>query len=79
MNLQYDLITLKRGEMMDTDKNRALSGENNKRLNNMSPTNNEGTAAWSEIHKELPHSKVPIPSEGNVRDAKEWVDEGSRL
>lgn len=64
---------------MGTDKNQALSGENNKRLNNMDPIKNEGTAAWSDIHKEIPHSKVSVPSEGNVRDAKEWVDEGSRL
>lgn len=64
---------------MNTDKNQPLSGENNKRLNNTNPTNNEGTAAWSDIHKEIPHSKVPIPSETHVEHAKEWVDDGSRL
>ncbi|MDF2595199.1 MAG: uncharacterized protein K0R69_1540 [Clostridia bacterium] len=56
-----------------------LKGENNKRINSCHPTNNEGTAAWSDIDQLLDDSKVSIPSEKNVMRAKDWVDNGSKL
>lgn len=56
-----------------------LSGENNKRLKAHRPTNNASTAAWADIEKLQPESKVSTPSLENVVNAKEWVDNGSRL
>ena len=57
----------------------ALSGENNKRLYSTYPTNPEGTAAWSEDSEIVPISKVEIPDAYDVEEAKDWVDNGSRL
>lgn len=57
----------------------ALSGEQNKRLNSKTPTNQEYTAAWSDTDKIIPESEVTVPSESQVENAKEWVDNGSRL
>lgn len=57
----------------------ALSGKDNKRLYAYEPTNNEGTAAWAEEKDALPKSQVEIPSVANIDEAKDWVDNGSRL
>ena len=57
----------------------ALNGENNKRLYSARPTNSEGTAAWSEDSEVIPRSKVEIPAVADVEEAKDWVDNGSRL
>ncbi len=35
---------------------------------------NNQTEAWADIEKELPISKVPIPSDDSVKIAKHWVD-----
>lgn len=64
---------------MQSKKTKALSGENNKRLKAHRPTNSEVNAAWSDIDKLRPKSKVGVPSLENVIDAKEWVDNGSKL
>ena len=56
-----------------------LSGRNNNRLDSKTPIHKENTAAWNETDKTLKPSKVSIPSEPNVVNAKEWVDDGSRL
>lgn len=56
-----------------------LSGRNNSRLDKGRPIHNEDTAAWNETDKVLKPSNVSIPSQQNVIDAKEWVDDGSRL
>lgn len=64
---------------MQSKKAKALRGENNRRLNNKVPVGNAPDAAWSEIDKLRPNSKVSVPSIENVIDAKEWVDNGSRL
>jgi hypothetical protein len=60
-------------------KAKALGGANNERLKKYRPTNNEGTAAWADIDKLKPHSKVGIPSLQSVIEAKDWVDNGSKL
>ena len=60
------------------EKVKALSGENNKRLNKYRPTKQEAHAAWADIDKLKPHSKVGVPSLEGVVNAKEWVDNGSR-
>lgn len=36
------------------------------------------TAAWAEIDKQESEGKVPIPSIGNVEEAKEWVEENKK-
>nr|WP_296647622.1 DUF3787 domain-containing protein [Romboutsia sp. 13368] len=65
---------------MQSKKTQPLSGEHNKRLKAHRPIKNEGTAAWSNIDKlRTDGSKVSIPSEFNVKEAKDWVDNGSRL
>lgn len=64
---------------MQSKKAMPLSGENNKRLKKHRPTNNAYTAAWTDIDKLEPNSKVSTPSLGSVIEAKDWVDNGSRL
>ena len=56
-----------------------LSGKNNKRLDKVDSTNNEGTAAWANIEQTFDKSNVSIPAEYDVEKAKNWVDNGSRL
>ena len=43
------------------------------------PTNNAETAAWADMDQLKPESKVSVPSLSNVKEAKDWVDNGSRL
>ncbi|MDO5519693.1 MAG: DUF3787 domain-containing protein [bacterium] len=57
----------------------ALSGKNNKRLHSSTPTNNERTAAWTDEASEFNVSQVKIPDNYCVEEAKDWVDNGSRL
>ncbi len=65
---------------MQSKKTQPLSGEHNKRLKAYRPIKNEGTAAWSNIDNlRTDGSKVHIPSLYNVEEAKDWVDNGSRL
>lgn len=54
-----------------------LKGDN-KRLNNKEPTNNEGTAAWSNDERLEDTTNVNIPSDYSVNKAKNWVDNGSQ-
>ena len=64
---------------MQNRKAQPLSGENNKRLKKYRPTNSQGTAAWANIDSLKPESKVSIPSLSSVEQAKDWVDNGSKL
>jgi hypothetical protein len=64
---------------LQSKKAKALSGANNKRLTKHRATNSEQTAAWADIDKLRAHSKVPVPPLSSVEEAKEWVDDGSRL
>ena len=64
---------------MQNKKSKALSGANNQRLKKHRPTNNAQTAAWADVDKLKAESKVSIPSLSNVEEAKDWVDNGSRL
>ncbi|HHV29012.1 CDIF630_02480 family spore surface protein [Acetivibrio mesophilus] len=45
-----------------------------KQKNMATPIEKHDTAAWANIEKEKPDSKVPIPSETQVKNAKEYVD-----
>lgn len=64
---------------MHKDMQNVLLGKDNNRLDKTIPIKKENTAAWNETDDTLKPSNVSIPSEQNVVDAKEWVDNGSRL
>lgn len=64
---------------MEKRMDNTLSGMNNKRLDNVKPTNNEGTAAWANEEKNLKVSNVSMPADYEVEKAKNWVDNGSKL
>ena len=49
-----------------------------KKLKRMQPIENHKTAAWAEIEKTKPVSKVTIPSEDQVNDAKAYVDHNEK-
>lgn len=56
-----------------------LSGKNNIRLKETTPMTNEYTAAWADVDNIMPESQVTQPSLEDVINAKEWVDNGSKL
>ena len=64
---------------MTNEKSKPLNGEGNKRLKAHRPVNNEYTAAWAETKNLKNNSNVSIPTLSNVEEAKDWVDNGSRL
>lgn len=39
------------------------------------PIEKHTTASWANINDQKPISKVPMPSEFEVRNAKDWVDD----
>lgn len=45
-----------------------------KQKNMAMPIENHETAAWANIEHLKPVSRVPVPSEIEVKNAKEWVD-----
>ncbi|WP_072280172.1 CDIF630_02480 family spore surface protein [Alkalithermobacter thermoalcaliphilus] len=46
-----------------------------KKHSNCTPIECQETAAWADIKKTIPESKVPIPSQSAVVEAKEWVED----
>lgn len=60
-------------------KSEALTGENNERLYATDCLNEALTEARGNKAKLLNHSKVSVPSEMQTSEAKEWVDNGSKL
>jgi len=60
-------------------KNNQLGGIDNRRLTAFRPTDNEGTAAWANEETKQKHTDVSIPKIEGVIEAKEWVDDGSKL
>lgn len=56
-----------------------FQGNDNKRLESIQPTNREGTAAWQNFEGFYKVDQVGKPSEQDVIDAKDWVDNGSKL
>lgn len=56
-----------------------LDGKNNIRLKETTPVNREYTAAWANVDNIIPESQVTQPSLEDVINAKEWVDNGSKL
>lgn len=57
----------------------AFHGRDNKRLETMKPTNCEMTAAWAEGKEQKSSLVNNAPCDMSVEEAKEWVDDGSRL
>ncbi len=64
---------------MTTNHKDNLKGNNNKRLHTVKATNCECTAAWQNCADKYEEDNVNKPSIENVVDAKEWVDNGSKL
>ena len=64
--------------MLIRDKDNS-QGKKNKRLKTVNPTNSEGTAAWQDSESNYKVDQVNKPSLERVIDAKEWVDNGSKL
>jgi len=64
---------------MREDKNIALTGVNNKRLNNIDFRNNKNTEPIADTKIVTKNAKLTFPSEEDVTHAKEWVDDGSIL
>ncbi len=60
-------------------KDAQLDGHDNRRLTAYRPTDNEGTAAWTKEKTKQKFTDVIIPDEEGVSEAKNWVDNGSRL
>lgn len=56
-----------------------LQGKENKRLNTVKATNCECTAAWQNAESRDKEDNVHKPSAESVVDAKDWVDNGSKL
>ncbi|MBN7772506.1 CDIF630_02480 family spore surface protein [Clostridium aminobutyricum] len=64
---------------MDKKLNNTLTGFENERLNSVSATNSEYTAAWSNVDEINRATNLSITSEYSVEKAKNWVDNGSQL
>lgn len=60
------------------NNSKALNGENNRRLNLKMAVDQGLNAPLSEADQIMPGSNVTIPSEENVLQAKDWVDNGSQ-
>lgn len=64
---------------MIENKNTALTGASNKRLNNIDLRNNQSTAPIADTKIATKDAKLTLPPEEDVIHAKEWVDDGSLL
>lgn len=64
---------------MNNPKSQALTGKDNNRMNKTTQTDNESTAAWAGTGHYTEDAGVSIPRDQAVQNAKEWVDNGSRL
>ena len=58
---------------------RQLSGKRNARLYSSVPVENNYTAAWTDPGYIYPETNVTAPSEEITEEAKDWVDNGSKL
>lgn len=64
---------------MTESKQKALTGCNNKRLNNVDLRNNQESFPLADVKSVMEQSHLTLPSEEDVVHAKKWVDNGSRL
>jgi hypothetical protein len=56
-----------------------LTGKDNARLRAYKSKQSEATAGWQDIERYTPHARVPIPTKIGVEEAKDYVDNVSRL
>ncbi len=63
------------------DKSHALTGAHNGRLDKVIRSDSQSTAAWVQAAKNSKKSDADLKNEGSyaAQNAKEWVDNGSRL
>ena len=66
-------------EVVMGKKDGQLDGHDNRRMTAYRPTDNEGTAAWTKEKTKQKLTNVVIPDEEGVSEAKNWVDNGSKL
>lgn len=64
---------------MESQKAKPLSGANSKRLESTTPTNSYENAALTDVAHVDKASNTTQPSLEAILDAKDWVDNGSRL
>lgn len=64
---------------MIENKNVALTGASNKRLNNKDLRNNQNTSPLVDTKTVTREARLTLPPEEDVIHAKEWVDDGSIL
>lgn len=64
---------------MKDNKCEALTGSDNKRINNVDVRNNQCTFPLVDVQTVIQNANLTIPPEEDVIHAKEWVDDGSRL
>lgn len=64
---------------MKENKNQALTGSHNKRMNNVDLRNNQYTFPLTDVQGTMEYANLTIPPEEDVVHAKEWVDDGSLL
>lgn len=62
-----------------TNKNQALTGVCNKRLNNEDLRNNQSTFPLADVKSKKHEGNVGVPAKEDVEHAKQWVDNGSLL
>lgn len=47
-------------------------------IDNSEPIENQETAAWANIETVQPESRVPIPRQEAISDAKDWVEHNKK-
>ena len=55
-----------------------MTKNNSKNNHSIPPIEKHDTAAWADVHELKPVSNVSIPSEFQVINSKEWVDENEK-
>lgn len=73
--------TKEKGEVirLESKKAKPLTGKDNRRLKLKDSVDQNKNAAWADIKELQPETNVAIPSLQNVENAKDWVDNGSKL
>ena len=64
--------------MLDKSRKKRLSNNSNNLNKPDKPIENHNNAAWADIRRTKPVSEVPVPSEFDVENAKEYVDENQK-
>ena len=55
-----------------------MSKDKSKETCNIPPIEKHDTAAWANITQQKPVSKVPVPSDFEVSNSKNWVDQNEK-